>query len=106
MKSLQKQGIEPPNYHLTLYIAGDEPNSRLAIRNLREICTGVLADQCVIEVIDVYIDFERALKARVVVTPMLIVVGDNPATKATFYGTLHDKKILLKYLEPESNGNE
>lgn len=104
MNTLQEKAT-PPKFQLTLYIAGDEPNSRLAIRNLREVCTGVLAMQCVIEEVDVYQDFQRALKDRVIVTPTLIVSTVNPATTATFYGTLHDTNILLNHLGSEAVRN-
>jgi hypothetical protein len=93
-------------YHLTLYVAGDESNSSLALLNLKEICSSVHSEHCEIEVVDVYSDFRKALKERVVVTPTLIVATENPATKATFYGTLHDKSILLKYLDKEVTGDE
>lgn len=92
--------------HLTLYVAGNEPNSRIALQNLREICSGTLEKHCVIEVIDVYHDFEKALQERIVVPPTLVVVTENPATKAVFFGSLHDKNILLKYLKKEPSTNE
>jgi circadian clock protein KaiB len=106
MTSFQEKGKEHPEYHLTLYIAGNEQNSLLAIRNLKDICAGVPTEQCILEVIDVYKNFQRALKDRVIVTPTLIVVTENPATKATFYGTLNDKSILLEYLKDKAFANE
>ena len=102
MKPLQQNQKEPQKYLLTLYTAGTEPNSLLAIRNLKEICSGLYAKQRVMEVVDVYQFFQRALKDRVIVTPTLIVSTDNPVTKATFYGTLHDKQILLNHLGHEA----
>ena len=102
MNTLQEKATAPSKFRLTLYVAGDEPNSRLAIRHLNEICTGVLAKQCEIEVVDVYQFFQRALKDRVIVTPTLIVSTDNPVTTATFYGTLHDRQILLNHLGHEA----
>jgi len=104
--TLKEKGKEPPKYHLTLYIAGNEPNSQLAIRNLRAICSGDLTEQCMIKIVDVYQDFQRALKDRVVITPTLIVATEKPTTKVTFYGTLHGNDILLKYLKTEAIDNE
>ena len=72
-------------YHLTLYVAGDEPNSHIALQNLREICSGKLQNRCQIEVVDVYREFERALKERIVVTPALVVEKLNSTTRTGIF---------------------
>jgi hypothetical protein len=77
----------------------------LAWENLQEICSGALADLCEIRVVDVYREFDKALQERIVVTPTLIVVTENPVTRAVFYGSLHDKDVVQQYLNIGKNGN-
>jgi hypothetical protein len=86
------------NLQLTLYVAGDEPNSHMAKQNLREICNGTLKDCCQIEIVDVYKNFERALAERIVVTPTLVVKGER-TSKTVFYGCLHDRCAITKSLQ-------
>ncbi len=95
----------PDCIHLTLYVAGDEPNSHLALNNLKEICSGKMREHCEIEVVDVYKDFAKALQERIVVTPTLIVITENPKAKSVFYGSLHDRDIVLKYLNTGIKNN-
>ncbi len=84
--------------HLTLYVAGEEPNSHMALQNLNEICSGEIKELCIIEVVDVYQDFRRALQERIVVTPTLIVETAESPARSVFYGNLHDKDMVLEYL--------
>ncbi|MBD3422183.1 MAG: hypothetical protein GF398_18885 [Chitinivibrionales bacterium] len=93
-------------YHFTLFMAGKEMNSRLALQNIQEICEGALHDNCRIRIVDVYEDFEHALQERIVVTPALIVSTQNPDSRAVFFGTLQDKSALLSYLNVENGAHE
>ena len=88
--------------HLTLYVADSEPNSNTAQQNLREVCSEEQADQCHIEIVDVYKDFERALTERIIVTPTLIVSREGSDSKIVFFGSLQDKSTLIKYLQMRS----
>lgn len=81
-----------------LFIAGDEPNSRLARQNLEALCDAHLAGRHRIEVVDVLLDFEAALEAHIVVVPALVMVAPHTAT---FYGTLTDRSKVLAALALE-----
>ncbi len=65
-------------YHLILFVAGDETNSRLARRNLDRLCEVALEGRCRIEVVDVFEDFEEALRHGVLLTPCLVVTRPTP----------------------------
>ena len=90
-------------YLLRLFIAGDEPNSRLAERNLRGLCTDCLPGRHRIEVVDVLQDFEAALAAKIMVAPAMVMLAPY---HVTLYGTLADKvKVLAAFgLEDPGHG--
>ena len=82
-------------YRFRLFIAGDEPNSRLAEDNLRMLCHKYLADHHQIEVIDVLQNFEAALKAQIMVAPAVLM--DAPR-QVTLFGALTDEAKVLTAL--------
>lgn len=61
-----------------LYVAGEAPNSMLALRNLTALCQSFYGDDYQIEVIDVLLSPESAWAAGVTVTPMLMRVFPLP----------------------------
>lgn len=83
------------NYRFRLFVAGDEPNSRLAEQNLRALCQAHLPDRHQIEVVDVLTDFKAALDAQIMVAPA--VVMDAPRS-VTLFGTLADKAAVISAL--------
>lgn len=83
------------DYLFRLFIAGDEPNSRLAEKNLRAICDEHLPARHRIEVIDVLQNFEAAVEARVMVAPAVVVSTPRPVT---ILGTLTDRRAVLSAL--------
>ena len=83
-------------YHLILFIAGDEPNSRTARRNLESLCKRELPDRAQIEIVDVLEDFETAAKHSILVTPTLLVLEPGPTV--TIVGNLSNKGRLLAAL--------
>ena len=90
-------------YIFRLFVAGNEPRSAEAIRNLSQICQAHLNGRSRVEIIDVLDDFEAALRERVVVTPTLIV--DSPPPRITLVGTLADHakvRAALRLFEGES----
>jgi circadian clock protein KaiB len=79
---------------LRLYIAGDAPNSVLAIENLKAICQEYLKDCHKLEVIDVLEQPLRAMAEGVLVTPSLAKLSPLPGVNVV--GNLSDKaKVLL-----------
>jgi circadian clock protein KaiB len=83
------------HYQFRLFVAGDEPNSVLAERNLRALCCEFLVNRHQIEVVDVVENFEAALQARIMVAPTLLVLAPRPLT---LLGALSDKARVLKAL--------
>ncbi len=82
-------------YHFRLFVAGDEPNSRLAEHNLRALCGEHLPNRHQIEVVNVLENFEAALAAHIMVVPALLVTAPRPVT---LFGTLADKHTVLAAL--------
>ena len=80
------------NYKLKLFIAGNEPNSVQAIKNIKDILDSRIKDRYKIEIIDILNDFQSAIEHGVLVTPMLIIV--EPAPETTIVGTLSDAEKL------------
>jgi hypothetical protein len=82
-------------YRFRLFIVGDEPNSCLAEHNLRALCHKYLADRHQIEVIDVTLDFEAALKAQIMVAPAVVMTVPR---LVTLFGALTDEAKVLTAL--------
>lgn len=82
-------------YRFRLFVAGDEPNSRLAEQNLRALCRAYLPDRHSIEVINVLQDFEAALLARILVAPAVILMAPR---RVTLLGTMTDEAKVLAAL--------
>jgi circadian clock protein KaiB len=81
---------DPPlaTYRFTLFVAGDEPNSRLAKENLARLCDSVPAHCCEVEIIDVLVDYRPALEHNILVTPCLL--WHNAGSPVRVAGTLSD----------------
>lgn len=84
------------NHHFLLYVAGDGPNSKLALANLSALCRSVLRDAHTIDVIDVFRDPDRAMNDRVFMTPTLVKL--SPVPKCKIIGNLSDREPLLRAL--------
>ena len=82
------------HYLLRLYMAGNGPNSRQALANLRGLCQTHLKGRCAIETIDVVKDFAAAARDNILVTPALILVAPGP--RVMVLGNLSNRpKVLL-----------
>lgn len=88
-------------YAFRLFVAGDEPNSKDAQRNLQKLCDKHLEGRHTIDIIDVLEDFQTALDSGVLVTPTLIV--DAPFTSITVLGNLRDTRSVLSTLRLGGN---
>lgn len=80
-----------------IFIAGESPNSRQALRNLQAFCDENLAGRYAIDVIDVFKEPERAMEAGVLLTPLTIKIAPSPAIK--ILGSLSNREPLLQTLE-------
>lgn len=82
-------------YQFRLFVAGKEPNSCIAEKNLRALCLAHLASGYAIEVVDVLQDFESALQAQIMVVPALMMLAPR---RVTLFGALTDETIVLAAL--------
>jgi len=78
------------NYHLILFVAGDEPHSLNARKNLAEMRESELGDRCTVEIVDVMQDFAPAVKHNILVTPTLLIAKPSPG--AVVIGDLSDRE--------------
>jgi circadian clock protein KaiB len=81
-----------PVYRLRLYVAGDEPNSRKAAQTVKEVCQTYLQDSYQFEIIDVFKDYQTALKDNVLVAPTLIWL--RKGTSSFLIGNFNRKKLM------------
>ncbi len=58
-------------YHLLLFVAGNETNSRLARDYIVKICRKELYGRCTIDIVDVFEDFPAAVRYNILITPTL-----------------------------------
>ena len=79
-----------------LFVAGDEPNSKIARANLRKICESHIKDRCKIEVVDVFGSFDIALENNILLSPALIKVA--PLPRITIYRNLSNTREVLTAL--------
>ena len=87
----------PPEYHLCLFVAGDEPNSVIAKASLDRICSEHLDHRFQVEVVDVLKDFRPALEEKVPVTPALVIRG--PERRTVIFGNLAETGKILAALQ-------
>jgi circadian clock protein KaiB len=59
-------------YHLTLYVAGSSPKSRLAMSNLKQICETHLSSRYTVEIVDLLREPKRARLDQIVAIPTLV----------------------------------
>jgi circadian clock protein KaiB len=96
VEPLRAGAASEAGYVMRLFVAGDEPNSVTARRNLDGICSAHLAGNFKLEVIDVFTDFAAAIQENVLVTPTLIV--DRPK-RVRIFGNLQDTDKVLSALD-------
>jgi len=81
---------------LCLYVAGNAPNSQLAVSNLAAICEEHLQGRFQLEVVDVLMTPLRALADGILVTPSLALLAPQPAVR--IIGNLNDRNSVLHAL--------
>ena len=85
---------------LTLYVAGNAPNSMMARANLERALASI--ENHTLTLIDVFERPELALDDQVYVTPMLI--RDGPPPRIRLVGNLSDPNALLQILHGHVGG--
>jgi circadian clock protein KaiB len=83
-------------FKFILFVAGQEPNSVLARKNLQRLCQEHLPDRHAIEIIDVFQNLDAALKHNILITPTRIKVAPGPPV--TVFGNLSDSQKVLTSL--------
>ncbi|MDM8535556.1 circadian clock KaiB family protein [Desulfobacterales bacterium HSG17] len=86
-------------YDLQLFIAGKDPVSVQALKNIQMICEKHLKGSYQLQVTDIVKDFQEAVKNRVMITPMLIMKLDS--ARVTIIGNLNDTQKVLTELGVE-----
>jgi circadian clock protein KaiB len=79
-----------------LYVAGEAPNSALALRNLKELCQKCYGNNYSIEVVDVLLSHERAWAEGVIATPTTVRISPLPAVQ--IIGNLSETDHVLSIL--------
>lgn len=88
--------MSPDLFTFRLYVAGDAPNSLLAMANLAQLCETHLPDRYQIEIVDVLLDPKRALTEAIFLTPTLVT--DSPYPGHRIVGTLSHTEPILQIL--------
>lgn len=78
---------------LRLYIAGNAPNSVLAVANAKALCEAHFAGGYLLDVIDLLAEPARALTDGIIVTPTLVIVFPTPLRKIV--GNLSEASQVL-----------
>ena len=86
----------PAAFKLRLFVAGDSQNSTRAVVNLRRLCDDHLAGRHTLEMVDVLREPDKALAARVFMTPTLVRLA--PAPDVRIVGTLSQTSTVLRAL--------
>jgi len=85
-----------PGIRLRLYVAGNAPNSVLAIANCRAICNEHFASGHELEIVDLIEHPQRGLADGITVTPTLLKLLPLPVQRVI--GTLSDTDHVLMAL--------
>ena len=79
-----------------LFVAGEAGNSAQAIANLSAICRTHLSNRNSIEIVDLFLQPERALAEGVYMTPTLVRLTPGPERRIV--GTLSQTDVILEML--------
>lgn len=71
-KSRKAPSARLPSWELRLYVADNELNSRRARELVEKFCIKHLGQNCSLTVIDVFKDYQSALRDQVLVAPTLV----------------------------------
>lgn len=83
-------------YSYRIYVAGNRPQSRRAVANLRALCEASVCGDYELEVVDVFHQPDRAEVARVMVTPTVIKLAPLPRQRVL--GDLSDDRAAAAAL--------
>ncbi|MDZ7706875.1 MAG: circadian clock KaiB family protein [Trueperaceae bacterium] len=95
-----------PSFHFELYVAGDAPRSRTAVRSLTELCEERLSGRYELDVIDVLAHPERAEQAKILATPTLLRLRPAPRVRIVGDLSLTANVVAGLGLDGEDEGDE
>jgi circadian clock protein KaiB len=78
---------------LRLYVAGNAPNSRLAIANINDMCGKHFTSGYDLEIVDMLQNPLRALADQIIVTPTLLKIAPSPRER--MIGNLSNTEQVL-----------
>jgi circadian clock protein KaiB len=84
-------------YRLKLYVTGQTPRSRGAIRNLNRLIEDLIPDNCELDIIDVQENPQSAEDDKVLATPTLI--KERPLPPRRIIGDLSDTDKVREGLD-------
>ena len=89
-------GTRERGLSLRLFVAGDSPDSAIAIANLKALFPKSESSHVEIEIVDVQREPDRAARDRIMVTPTLLKVSPSPPCR--ILGNLKNRDALLHLL--------
>lgn len=92
-----------PRYKLRLYVAGSSALSSRALRNIKQICSG-LAGHYELHVVDVHQSPALAREAQIVAVPTLVRESPPPVRKLV--GDLSDRNRVRRFLDLPAEAGE
>lgn len=90
---MAKKGAKKDSVRLRLYVAGNAPNSIMAIANAKAICIEHYAGLRALEIVDLMEQPLRALADGIIVTPTLVRLRPLPIRRVI--GSLNNSKEVL-----------
>jgi circadian clock protein KaiB len=81
---------------LRLFVAGNSPDSAIAVANLKALFPKGASHEVEMEIVDVQHEPERAARDGIMVTPTLLKL--SPAPRVRVLGTLKNREALLSLL--------
>jgi len=88
-----------PGLSLRLFVAGNSPDSSLAVANLEALFPKGESTPVKIEIVDVQREPARAARDQIVVTPTLLKLSPSPSLR--ILGNLKNRQALLRLLGVE-----
>ena len=88
-----------PGLSLRLFVAGNSPDSALAVANLEALFPKGGSTPTRIEIVDVQREPARAARDQIVVTPTLLKLSPSPSLR--ILGNLKNRQALLRLLGVE-----
>jgi circadian clock protein KaiB len=94
--STEADGVGAEICQLRLYVAGQGPKSKLAMKTLQSICDKHLAGRCVLEIVDLWEEPARAAADQILAIPTLVKFAPTP--RRLMVGDLTNREHVMHAL--------